>query len=75
MLPTRRLSQSTLPPRPEHVESIRSLVGDNPKEIRAILARSTLTKNQTLCALDALIASGELDFNERTRIVCRVKSV
>jgi hypothetical protein len=59
----------SLPARPEHMDRARSalrLHGALKKQRLAQLARLTL--NQTLCAVDALVTSGQVAYDEATKL-------
>ena len=58
----------TLPARPEHLDRVRTTLRAHGVLQKKRLAQATrLSLNQALCAIDALIAAGEVTYEEADR--------
>jgi len=62
-----RFYRGDLPPRPADLERIRRALQRGPLTRQTLIQRTGLSQTQTLCAVDALIASGEISYLADTR--------
>ena len=65
--PLPRFYRGNLAPRLADVERVRRILLRGPLTKQALIDRAGLSQNQTLCAVDALIASGEIIYFADTR--------
>ena len=56
-----------LPPRSEDLARIRRALLSGPMSRQALIARTNLSQTRALCAIDALIAAGEVDYDSQAR--------
>lgn len=64
---TPKFYRSDLPPRPQDIERVRKTLSRGTMSRRDLIERSGLTQTRALCAVDALIASGEVSFDAALR--------
>lgn len=57
-----------LPPRADDVAKVRRALRRGPLGTQALVDRTGLSKNRTLCSIDALVASGEVTYDTETRL-------
>lgn len=65
--PPPRFYRSDLPPRPEDMARVRRVLQRGPTSRQDLIDRARLTQNRTLCAIDGLIASGEVAYDAKAR--------
>jgi hypothetical protein len=65
--PTPRFYRSDLPPRPEDVARVRRVLQRGVMTRQALIERAGLSQTRTLCAIDALIAAGEVAYDAAAR--------
>lgn len=57
-----------LPPRPEDVAKVRRALQRGALNRQALIDRAGLSQTRTLCAIDALIASGDVAYDNAERL-------
>lgn len=63
-----RFYSGDLPARPDQVERVKAILrAQGPRSRKQLAAAARLSLNQTLCAVDALIAQGEIEYDGATR--------
>jgi hypothetical protein len=67
--PTPRFYRSgDLPPKPEDMTKVRRALQRGAMTRQDLIARAALSQTRTLCAIDALIASGAVAYDATTRL-------
>lgn len=56
-----------LPPRPEDVERVRRTLRRKPATRQGLVERTGLSQSRAFCAVDALIATGEVVYDEASK--------
>lgn len=56
-----------LPPRPEDVERVRLTLRKGPATRQGLAERTGLSQSRVLCAIDALIAAGEVAYDDGSK--------
>lgn len=64
---TPRFYRGDLPPRPTDLERVKRALGRGPTGRLELARRTGLTQSQVLCAIDALIAGGEVHYDAVTK--------
>ena len=62
-----RFYRSDLPPRPEDMAKVRRALQRGPITRQALIERAGLSQTRTLCAIDGLIAAGEVAYDAAAR--------
>lgn len=57
-----------LPPRPDDLDRVRRVLQRGPLTKQALIERAGLSQTRTLCAVDALIATGEMTYDAEARL-------
>jgi len=65
--PPRFYRSGDLPPRPEDVSRVRRVLQRGPMTRQDLIVRAALSQTRTLCAIDALIAAGEVTYDNQAR--------
>lgn len=65
--PTPRFYRSDLPPRPEDMARVRRALQRGTLTRQALIERAGLSQTRTLCAIDGLIAAGEVAYDAAAR--------
>lgn len=65
--PPRFYRSGDLPPRPEDVARVRRVLQRGSLTRQELIDRAGLSQTRTLCAVDALIAAGEVAYDQAAR--------
>lgn len=64
---SKRFYRGDLPARPDQAERVKAILrAYGPRSKKQLAAAAQLSINQTLCAVDALIALGKVEYDEMT---------
>lgn len=66
--PPRFYRSGDLPPRPEDMARVRRALQRGALARQALIERAGLSQTRTLCAIDALIAAGEVSYDTEARL-------